>query len=84
MQESYKMNYVLLPVPAEVLDELELDEFSTVQYSVSKGRLIIEPIDAEQDLVCIGKPGSILVCVGKHSSGARKGQGSRRAIVGPV
>lgn len=55
MQESYKMNYVLLPVPAEVLDELELDEFSTVQYSVSKGRLIIEPIDAEQDLVCIGK-----------------------------
>ena len=41
MQESYKMNYVLLPVPAEVLDELELDEFSTVQYSVSKGRLII-------------------------------------------
>ena len=22
MQESYKMNYVLLPVPAEVLDEL--------------------------------------------------------------
>lgn len=54
MQESYKMNYVLLPVPAEVLDELELDEFSTVQYSVSKGRLIIEPIDAEQNMVCIG------------------------------
>ena len=25
MQESYKMNYVLLPVPAEVLDELELE-----------------------------------------------------------
>lgn len=54
MQESYKMNYVLLPVPAEVLDELELDEFSTVQYSVSKGRLIIEPIGAEQNMVCIG------------------------------
>ena len=54
MQESYKMNYVLLPVPAEVLEELELDEFSTVQYSVSKGRLIIEPIDAEQNMVCIG------------------------------
>ena len=54
MQESYKMNYVLLPVPAEVLDELELDEFSTVQYSVSKGRLIIEPIDADQNMVCIG------------------------------
>ena len=54
MQESYKMNYVLLPVPAEVLDELELDEFSTVQYSISKGRLIIESIDAEQSMVCIG------------------------------
>ena len=54
MQESYKMNYVLLPVPAEVLEELELDEFSTVQYSVSKGRLIIEPIEAEQNMVCIG------------------------------
>ena len=53
MQESYKMNYVLLPVPAEVLEELELDEFTTVQYSVSKGRLIIEPIDAEQNMVCI-------------------------------
>lgn len=54
MQESYKMNYVLLPVPAEVLEELELDEFTTVQYSVSKGRLIIEPIDAEQNMVCVG------------------------------
>ena len=63
MQESYKMNYVLLPVPAEVLEELELDEFSTVQYSVSKGRLIIEPIDAEQNMVCIG---NCCRCRGQH------------------
>ena len=46
--------YVLLPVPAEVMEELELDPFSTIQYSISRGRLIIEPIDAEQDMVCFG------------------------------
>ena len=55
MQKSTQMNeYVLLPVPAEVMEELELDPFSTIQYSVSRGRLIIEPIDAEQDMVCFG------------------------------
>ena len=54
MQKQSKMNYVLLPVPAEVMEELELDEYSTVQYSISKGRLIIEPIDAQQNMVCIG------------------------------
>ena len=55
MQKSTQMNdYVLLAVPAEVMEELELDPFSTIQYSVSRGRLIIEPIDAEQDMVCFG------------------------------
>ena len=55
MQKSAQMNeYVLLPVPAEVMEELELDPFSTIQYSISRGRLIIEPIDAEQDMVCFG------------------------------
>lgn len=55
MQKSTPMNeYVLLPVPAEVMEELELDPFSTIQYSISRGRLIIEPIDAEQDMVCFG------------------------------
>ena len=55
MQKSTQMNdYVLLPVPAEVLEELELDPFSTIQYSISRGRLIIESIDAEQDMVCFG------------------------------
>ena len=67
MQESYKMNYVLLPVPAEVLEELELDEFTTVQYSVSKGRLIIEPIDAEENMVCIG---NCCRCRGRNRCGA--------------
>ena len=55
MQKSTQMNdYVLLPVPAEVLEELELDPFSTIQYSISRGRLSIESIDAEQDMVCFG------------------------------
>lgn len=55
MQKSTQMNeYVLLPVPGEVMEELELDPFSTIQYSISGGRLIIEPIDAEQDMVCFG------------------------------
>lgn len=54
MQKPNKMKYVLLPVPAEVLEELDLDEYSAIQYSVSRGRLIIEPIDAERDMVCIG------------------------------
>ena len=55
MQKTTQMNdYVLLPVPAEVMEELELDPFSTIQYSISRGRLIIEPIDAEQDMVCFG------------------------------
>ena len=55
MQKSTQMNdYVLLAVPAEVMEGLELDPFSTIQYSISRGRLIIEPIDAEQDMVCFG------------------------------
>lgn len=49
-----KMNYVLFPIPAEVLEELELDEYDTIQFSISRGRLIIEPIEAEQNMVCIG------------------------------
>ena len=62
------MNYVLLPVPAEVLDELELDEYSTVQYSVSKGRLIIEPIDV-QKVVVTASAGSLLQSLSKLIEG---------------
>jgi len=54
MQKS-KMNYVLFPIPAEVLEELELDEYDTIQYSVSNGRLIIEQIEGDRDMVCLGK-----------------------------
>lgn len=46
--------YTLLPVPTEVLEEVEIDAFSAIQFSVAGGKLIIEPIDAEQNMVCIG------------------------------
>ena len=45
---------ILLPVPAEVAEELELDPFTTIQYTISGNRLIIEAIDAEQSMVCFG------------------------------
>ena len=63
MQKS-KMNYVLFPIPAEVLEELELGEYDTIQYSVSRGRLIIEPIEGDRDMVCLGK---CCGCLGRHS-----------------
>lgn len=55
MQET-KLNigYILLPVPVEVAEELDLDPFSTIQYTISGNRLIIEAIDAEQSMVCFG------------------------------
>ncbi len=55
MQKTNQVSvFSLLPVPTEVLEELELDPFSTIQYSISRGRLIIEPIDEEQSKVCFG------------------------------
>ena len=55
MQET-KLNvgYILLPVPVEVAEELDLDPFSTIQYTISGNRLIMEAIDAEQSMVCFG------------------------------
>ena len=46
--------FILLPVPAEVAEELELDPFTTIQYTISGNRLIIETIDADQSMVCFG------------------------------
>lgn len=55
MQKTNQIeDFTLLPVPTEVLEELGLDPFSTIQYSISRGRLIIEPIDGEQSMVCFG------------------------------
>ena len=46
--------FILLPVPAEVAEELELDPFTTIQFTISGNRLIIEAIDAEHSMVCFG------------------------------
>ena len=46
--------FILLPVPAEVAEELELDPFTTIQHTISGNRLIIEAIDADQSMVCFG------------------------------
>jgi len=46
--------FILLPVPAEVAEELEMDPFTTIQFTISGNRLIIEAIDAEHSMVCFG------------------------------
>ena len=51
MQKTIQVNeFVLLPVPAEVLEELELNEFTTIQYYVDGNRLVIEAVDEEECL----------------------------------
>ena len=61
-----KDGYILLPVPMEVAEELDLDPFDTIQYTISGGRLIIEAIDAEQSMVCFG---SCRRCPGRSRCG---------------
>lgn len=39
---------VLMPIPADLLEEVGIDLYSTIQMSVSRGRIIIEPVDEEE------------------------------------
>ena len=49
MQKTNQIkDHILLPIPAELAEELGLDAFTTIQYSISRGRLIIEPVDEEE------------------------------------
>ena len=53
MQKSNQVSeFTLFLVPTEMLKEVELDLSHTVQYSVSRGRLIIEPIYEEEPVRC--------------------------------
>ena len=54
MQKSNQVSeFTLFPVPTEMLEEVELDLSHTVRYSVSRGRLVIEPIyDEEEPVRC--------------------------------
>lgn len=45
---------VLMPIPLELLEEVGLGPFDTMQMTVSRGRLIIEPTDAPCNMVCYG------------------------------
>ena len=40
---------VLMAIPTDMLEEVELDLSHTVQYSVSRGRLVIEPIYDDEE-----------------------------------
>lgn len=51
MQKTIQVNeFVLLPVPAEMAEALELNEFTTIQYYVDGNRLVIEAVDEEECL----------------------------------
>lgn len=39
---------VLMAIPADLLEEVGIDLYSTIQMSVSRGRTIIEPVDEEE------------------------------------
>ena len=39
---------VLIGIPADLLEEVGIDLYSTIQMSVSRGRIIIEPVDEEE------------------------------------
>ena len=45
---------VLMPIPLELLEEVGLGPYDTIQMTVSRGRLIIEPTDAPQNMICYG------------------------------
>ena len=55
MQKATKMKkHILLPIPSELAEEIGLDPFTTIQFTLSRGRLIIEPIEADHNMVCFG------------------------------
>lgn len=37
-----------MAIPADLLEEVGIDLYSTIQMSVSRGRIIIEPVDEEE------------------------------------
>ena len=56
--------FTLIAVPTELVEELELSAGDNLQYSISHGRLIIEPIDDE--IHRIG-PGCCMRCPGQFT-----------------
>lgn len=57
MQKSnkYPVNCVFIAVPADLLEEVGIEELTEVQMWASQGRLIMEPVDeVEADILDIG------------------------------
>lgn len=52
MQNQAMNECILLPVPAEILEEAGISAYSVVQYSVSGGKITIEAIDDINDYIC--------------------------------
>lgn len=44
--------WTFIAVPADLLEEVGIDEFSGIQYYARGGRIILEPIDAEDAFRC--------------------------------
>lgn len=62
MQKTNQMkDHILLPIPAELAEELGLDAFTTIQYSISRGRLIIETVDEDEACACCPHCGDCLL-----------------------
>ena len=47
MQKSNQVS-VLIAIPADLLEEVGIDLYSTIQMSVSRGRIIIQAVDEEE------------------------------------
>lgn len=47
---------VLMAIPADLLEEVGIDLYSTIQMSVSRGRIIIAPVDEEESTFHSGVP----------------------------
>ncbi len=47
MQKPHSDEYVMMAIPAELLEEVGIDPYGPVQLHVSRGRLIMEPVDED-------------------------------------
>ena len=67
MQEAkVSEGFTLIAAPTELIEELDLCAGDKLQYSISRGRLVIEPIDDEIHRIC---PGCCLRCPGRFYCG---------------
>lgn len=44
-----RTSWTMISVPTEMLEEVGIDEFSGIQFSVARGRLMLEPLEADAE-----------------------------------